>query len=91
MSEGKCTQMISDQLNIFSQSKHTHVILEQERKFPQTLKVHEALTMSLLVNRYSGLLLIKRKKKSTRHLFFYGLVVLYISGYESFIYYVYCK
>ena len=72
MSEGKCAQMINDQLNIFSQSKHTHVLLEQERKCPQTLMVHEALTMSLLVNRYSGLLLIKRKKKKpTEHLFFF--------------------
>lgn len=64
--------MINNQLNIFSQSKHTHVLLEQERKCPQTLMVHEALTMSLLVNRYSGLLLIKRKKKNkkpTGHLF----------------------
>ena len=63
--------MINDQLNIFSQSKHTHVLLEQERKCPQTLMVHEALTMSLLVNRYSGLLLIKRKKNPTGHLFFF--------------------
>ena len=63
--------MISDQLNIFSQSKHTHVLLEQERKFPQTLKVHKALTMSLLVNRYSGLLLIKRKKKNPQDIYFF--------------------
>lgn len=72
MSEGKCTEMINDQLNIFSQSKHTHVLLEQERKFPQILMVHEALTMSLLEKRHSGLLLIKRKKKTHRtFIFFY--------------------
>lgn len=71
MSEGKCTQMINDQLNIFSQSKHTHLLLEQERKFPQTLMVHEALTMSLLEKRYSGLLLIKGKKKPHRTFIFF--------------------
>lgn len=71
MSEGKCTQMINDQLNIFSQSKHTHLLLEQERKFPQTLMVHEALTMSLLEKRYSGLLLIKGEKKTPQDIYFF--------------------
>ena len=70
--------MINDQLNIFSQSKHTHVLLEQERKCPQTLMVHEALTMSLLVNRCSCLLLIKRKKKKKNPQDIY--FVLLISG-----------
>lgn len=58
MSGGKSTQILSDQLNIFSQSEHTHVLLDQERKLSQPLMGHEALTMRLLVNRYSGLLLI---------------------------------
>lgn len=74
MSEGKCTEMINDQLNIFSQSKHTHVLLEQERKFPQILMVHEALTMSLLEKRHSGLLLIKRKKKNPQDIYFFLLI-----------------